>query len=272
MGTNHSIAYQIPDNREVFGRQTGKEEGFMHAIIRQGNGKFYVSTVFGYYTDIRSQDKHQSALERIYNTYYVIWNEDRSALIRQYDMEKDTQYLNPTVLICDIDQDGWILDENGFGGVGFLPRETADAVCDSGVLSDELRRKCLASDDGYAFWPYPKVISEKDISDLLCVSGHLHDASITSLNFTNDGKLHVLFDSVWGFKIEFWFWGDVEYDLSAKDPQIDEFNDTIWYDASVLAEDGFLYLVDDDVGSPKEISGEVCYFKARHMMYHVIPD
>ena len=26
----------------------------MHAIIRQGNGKYYISSVFGYYSDVKS--------------------------------------------------------------------------------------------------------------------------------------------------------------------------------------------------------------------------
>ena len=37
----------------------------MHAIIRQGNGKYYISSVFGYYNDVKSEDDYQRYLERI---------------------------------------------------------------------------------------------------------------------------------------------------------------------------------------------------------------
>ena len=30
----------------------------MHALIRQGNGKFYVSAVFGYYKDVTAGDSY----------------------------------------------------------------------------------------------------------------------------------------------------------------------------------------------------------------------
>ena len=31
----------------------------MHAIVRQGDGKYYVSPVFGYYKDVKSKDDYQ---------------------------------------------------------------------------------------------------------------------------------------------------------------------------------------------------------------------
>ena len=35
----------------------------MHAIVRQGDGKYYVSPVFGYYKDVKSKDDYQRYLE-----------------------------------------------------------------------------------------------------------------------------------------------------------------------------------------------------------------
>ena len=46
----------------------------MHAIIRQGNGKYYISAVFGYYSDVKSEDDYQRYLESIHTPYYVVFN------------------------------------------------------------------------------------------------------------------------------------------------------------------------------------------------------
>lgn len=52
----------------------------MHAIIRQGNGKYYISSVFGYYSDVKSEDDYQRYLERIHSTYYVVFNEEKTKI------------------------------------------------------------------------------------------------------------------------------------------------------------------------------------------------
>lgn len=41
-------------------------------------------------------------------------------------MQPDTKYLIPQILIIDSSQENWIADEDGVGGVDFLPREIAD--------------------------------------------------------------------------------------------------------------------------------------------------
>ena len=71
----------------------------MHAIIRQGNGKYYISAVFGYYNDVKSEDDYQRYLERIYTPYYIIFNEEKTKLIKWFNMQPDTKYLINQVLI-----------------------------------------------------------------------------------------------------------------------------------------------------------------------------
>ena len=39
----------------------------MHALICQGNGKYYVSAVFGYYRDVRLQMKRKDVMRRFIN-------------------------------------------------------------------------------------------------------------------------------------------------------------------------------------------------------------
>ena len=65
----------------------------MHAIIRQGNGKYYISAVFGYYNDVKSEDDYQRYLERIHTPYYIIFNEEKTKLIKWFNMQPDTKYL-----------------------------------------------------------------------------------------------------------------------------------------------------------------------------------
>ena len=54
----------------------------MHAIICQGNGKYYVSAVFGYYRDIDATDDYERYLQKIHKPYWIVWDEDQKRLIR----------------------------------------------------------------------------------------------------------------------------------------------------------------------------------------------
>lgn len=241
----------------------------MHAIIRQGNGKYYVSAVFGYFKDIRSADAHERYLEDTYKSFYVIWDEKKEKLIRWFAMEQNTRFLIPQVLVVDSEQEDWVKDEDGSEHVSFLSREEASKVCDSGYLTQDLREKCLLVDDGYGFDPYPEIRTQRDIDNLDWVSGNFHDAYIKEIKTLDSGELYVLFDGVWGCKIELWFRDDVEYDISSRDV---EAYDIYWFGSTVILQDGFVYLVDDKDMTVEQIDKGFCYFKARHMKYHVIPN
>ncbi len=67
----------------------------MHAIIRQGEGKYYVSAVFGYYKDITATDDHEKYLQNIYNAYYVVWDAEGKRLARCLAMVP-----KPTETLC----------------------------------------------------------------------------------------------------------------------------------------------------------------------------
>lgn len=241
----------------------------MHAIIRQGNGKYYISTVFGYYNDVKSEDDYQRYLERIHSPYYVVWDEAHTKLVKCFAMQPNTKYLIPLVLIIDSDQSRWVTDDNGIGGLDFLPRDFADSVIESGVLPDDILQKCLNADAGYVYEPYKEILSGKDIQDLQWASGYFHDARIAEEKLQEDGKLYLLFDGTWGCRIEVWFWGDLEYETASRDP---EKWDPYWLGSSIIRQDGFIYFVDDDEMTVDKITKDYCYFKARHMEYHIIPD
>lgn len=43
------------------------------------------------------------------------------------------------------------------------------------------------------------------------------------------------------------------------------------YYISLILKDGYVYFVDEEL-EVEEITDEYCWFKARHMKYHIIPD
>lgn len=73
----------------------------MHAIIRQGNGKYYISAVFGYYKDITVTDEYERYLESINKPYWIVWNADKTKLIKWLNIVPNTKYIIPQILIVD---------------------------------------------------------------------------------------------------------------------------------------------------------------------------
>lgn len=66
-----------------------------------------------------------------------------------------------------------------------------------------------------------------------------------------------------------WFSGDVSYDVSSRNPE--EF-DPYWLDSTMVLKDGFIYLVDEGDMEIEDIGEAFCWFKARNVKYHIIPD
>lgn len=241
----------------------------MHAIIRQGEGKYYVSPVFGYYENIKSADDYQRYLESVYSPYYIVWNESRTCLIKWFAMQPNINYMIPQILVIDCNQEDWIKDNDGGGGVDFLPKKLAEEIIESQVMPTEIFEKCKNMDLNYTYDMEPEIKNEKDIENLESVSGGFHDAYIEKYELRDDGSLYIRFEGTWGCAIEVWFWEDVEYNISSR--SLDEC-DPYWYGSTIIIQDDFIYLIDDIDTTVKEIDEGYCWFKARHMKYHVIPD
>ena len=241
----------------------------MHAIVRQGHGKYYISAVFGYYCDITGKDDYGKYLQSIYNPYWIVWDVNGERLIRWHDNEPNTKFIVRQTLIVDSSRDNWKLDDNGNGCVDFLSREQLDLLLDSDQQPADILDKCRAMDFGYVYDAIPEIKTQKDIDDLSWASGGFHDAFIEKQELLEDGTLHLLFDGTWGCKVEVWFWGDMEYDTSSRNPEV---SDPYWFGATILLHDGFVYLVDGDDMAVEEIGPGQCFFKARHMRYRIIPD
>ena len=84
----------------------------MYAIIREGNGSFYTSMVFGYYKSSNYDDYK--------NSFYIVLNKEKKALIKQPVFQQDTKYLNTMVLITDADDSNWNKINRYEGSITFI--------------------------------------------------------------------------------------------------------------------------------------------------------
>lgn len=241
----------------------------MHAIIRQDDGKYYVSAVFGYYRDVTATEDYKRYIESIHKPYWIVWDSEKKRLIRWLSMVPDTKYIIPQILIVDSERNNWNLDEEEVGCVDFLSRELLDSFLDDEIQPEEILSKCRAMDAGYVYNEITEVKNQQDIEDLNWVSGGFHDERIAKEKLQNDGTLYLRFDGTWGCEIEVWFSGDLEYDTSSRAP---EECDPYWYGSTVILHNGFVYFVDEEDMTVDKITSGYCYFKARHMKYKVIPD
>lgn len=234
----------------------------MYAIVREGNGRYYTSMVFGYYDKSRNSNDYK-------HRYWVVLNKEKTALINQATLFPDSKYLSPVVLIVDSDEKNWIKVDDKMESVDFLPTETLFDLIENDAVPEELLQKCICLDKDYNFNPYPEILTEKDIVDLEeWVAGSFHDAYISKIE-ESENALYVYFKGMWGCDIEVWLWGDVSYDTSSRNP---EEYDPYWQDSTVFFHDGFIFLIDDEYATIENVRDGWCWFKARHMKYHVIPE
>lgn len=242
----------------------------MYAIVRQGNGKYYTSAVFGYFYDIKSYDRYQRYLERIFSPYYIVLNDEKTRLVKVPAIQSGTHFNPPLILLFDEDTDGWNVDpKTGKGCISFLTRETADMICESHETPPDILEKCLILDRSFTYDLCTEVKSENDLKSLACISGGFHDACIKFCTMEDGGVLHVRFEGVWGCEIELWFWDDVSYSIECRNH---ENADPIWLFSSLFMENGYIYLFDDYDVTAADVSDYHCWFRAKHMRYRVIPD
>lgn len=227
----------------------------MYAIIRQGDGKYYTSVVFGYN-----------------RRRYIVLDEKKSKLVKQPLYEPNTQHINLLVLVTDENTSDWTITETKSGNRGalnFLPEAELLDMVERGEVPEELLRRCVELDARTPYEPYPEIRTEQDLKNLDWVSGDFHDAYIEKLETLPDGALYVLFDGTWGCKIEMWFEGDVAYETESRNP---EKWDPYWQDSTILIRDGYIWLIDDADMTPEKLNDGYCWFRARRVKYHVIPD
>lgn len=238
----------------------------MYAIVKLGNGKTYTSSVFGYYCKINATDDYKQYLESIHNQFYVVLNEEKTALVKKYIYPSSNKYLDPQILIVDANQADWVYEDTKHGCINFLNH--VDFYEDEIKVDDHALGKCVALDAEYIYHEYVEIKTAEDIENLLWVSGGFHDAYIERCE-KNEDTVYVLFDGVWGCKIELWFDGDAHFCIDSRDP---EYDDPTWYDSTILMENGYIYLVDEGDMKVEDITDKYCWFSGKRLKYHVIPD
>ncbi|MCI8491313.1 MAG: hypothetical protein HFJ04_13925 [Lachnospiraceae bacterium] len=74
---------------------------------------------------------------------------------------------------------------------------------------------------------------------------------------------------MWGCKIEILLEGDISYQTESRNPEL---YDPYWYGATMIRQDGYIYLMDEEDMKVEDISDESCWFRSRRVKYHVIPE
>lgn len=189
-------------------------------------------------------------------------------MVKKEIFPRRNRRLDPLVLIVDEENEDWIVDQEGHGCVDFLTVVDFEAKGDEPVLTPELLERCIQMDSSYFYQEYQDVRAEKDLRNLFCVAGGFHDAYIETCR--QDGtQIYVLFDGIWGCKIEMWFDGEAACSVEDGNPQG---RDPVWYSATLIEKNGFYYLVDDDSADVDHLDDQCCWFRGRDLRYHVIPN
>lgn len=232
----------------------------MHAIVRKGNGEFYISAVFGYYSDSHAPYN--------YGSYFIVFDENKEHLIKQQTFDPNKKpVLDLMILVVDPDESGWLKDEHGFGGLDFLPKDEVMKIINEGICPDEILSKCRELDGRYHYSEYHDILDDNDILCLMTVSGWFHDAFIDEFEVKED-SVRVMFGGIWGCKIEMFFEGDVTYDTECRDPVK---HDPNWYGSTMIRQDGYIYFVDEYDMTVEDIKEGFCWFKSKKIRYRIIP-
>jgi hypothetical protein len=114
-----------------------------------------------------------------------------------------------------------------------------------------------------------EVLTNADIKELYRVAANFHDSCIAQYKCAND-QIHVTLDSSYGFTIDLWFSGDVACSLNLL--YLVNRGDPDWWRATVLMQDGYIYLVDNINVDLGKIGEELCWFRGKRLQYRITPN
>ena len=233
----------------------------MYAIIRKGNKEYYTSAVFGFYDDNPNKNG--------FCKYYIVLNEEKNKLIKKKLFNpKKKPYYDLTILLLNDYQHDWNIDENGYGCVNFLNKDLIEEIVRGKNIPDKLLKKCIDIDSQYSYKEYHEINDQKDVDNLMLVSGCFHDARILEVKEL-DNTLKVMFDGIWGCNIEMIFAGNISYCIESRNP---EEYDPYWFGSSMFIDDNMIIFVDDEDVELKDINDNYCWFKAEKVTYRIIPE
>lgn len=241
----------------------------MHAIIRMGNGEYYISAVFGVYKDTNCKESLVG-----YTVYYIVFDQKKEKLVRKYLYDQKAlkgkgHLLHLMVLDLDYTRERWNLDEDGYGCVEFLNRKEIENYLAGETLPDTVLTRCRELDAAYEYREWNNIETEDDIAQLLNVTGWFHDAEIAKLEQRDDGSLFICFEGIWGCHLEMIFEDDVSF---CKEYDNMDIYEPYWLGATLLIDGEYKILLDEEDLTPEDISKGYRWFKAKKIRYRVIPD
>ena len=114
-----------------------KGSDFIYGIIREGNRNYYITKILGFYDD-NEHEKYS------YDQYFIALDRDKKTLIKIYRFEPDARpHLNLSVLLLDNDKDGWVVNEKGYGCIGFLADKNLLEMVEHHSFDDVIINKCV---------------------------------------------------------------------------------------------------------------------------------
>ncbi len=234
----------------------------MHAIVRKGNGEYYISVILGCYDDTPNDYKH--------SRYFIVLNEEKDKIIKQpmFNPSKKT-YLDKMVLLVDDNQKDWVIQEDGYGCINLFNTKSLLEYANGKEIPLGLIKQCKELDSQYNYSEYNEIKTQADIDSFMLVSGGFHDARILEIKLLDDGTYKVTFDGLWGCNIEMYFSGNVSYCTESRNPEI---WDPYWLGSNMFIDNGMIVFVDDEDVELDEINDEYCWFKAENVTYRVVPE
>jgi len=234
----------------------------MHAIVRKGNGEYYISVILGCYDDTPNDYKH--------SRYFIVLNEEKDKIVKQPMFNPDKKpYLDQMVLLIDDNQSNWIMREDGYGCVNLFNKKSLLEYANGKDIPSREINQCKELDCQYVYSEYNEIKTQTDIDRFMLVSGGFHDAHILKSQLLDDGTLKVTFDGLWGCTIEMYFSGKLSYCIESRNP---EHCDPYWLGSNMFINDDMIVFVDDEDVELNEINDEYCWFKAENVTYRVVPE
>lgn len=113
-----------------------------------------------------------------------------------------------------------------------------------------------------------EVVSGADVEELCRSAANFHDSCMAQYKYNND-EIYVKLDSSFGFTIDLWFSGDVACSLNLL--YLVDRGDPDWWRATVLIQNGYIYLVDNINVNLEKLDAELCWFRGKRLRYQITP-
>ena len=213
----------------------------MKVIIKNSDGTYYASKVFGIINDKNCSGWHYK---------YVVFDKKGENLVIRNEYKKTDH----EILTFDADKSDMKLDDNFIGKVNFLSDEEYKKILNNKTTPDIIE-KCKKYITHYKD-DFIDITSEKDINNVMEVFFGFHDSYVSEIKEKKE-ELTVYFHSPWGCDLEIVFIGNTKYDMPW--PNYEFLN------ASLTLKDAYVALI--DYGETDEA---LCYFKGNKAKYRII--